>query len=53
MNVGYGEQGIEEHVRMIAQFRRWLAERKDQYVLVGTTDDIERARRERKLAVMR
>ena len=37
---------------MIAQFRRWLAEREDQYVLVGTTDAIERARRERKLAVM-
>ena len=52
LNVGYGEQGIEEHVRVIAHFRRWLAEREDQYVLVGTTDDIERARRERKLAVM-
>lgn len=52
LNVGYGEQGIEEHVRMIAQFRRWLAAREADYVLVETTADIERARREGKLAVM-
>ncbi|MEA3080984.1 MAG: rane dipeptidase [Sphingomonadales bacterium] len=52
LNVGYGEQGIEDHVRMIAHFRRWLMEREDDYVLVGTTDDIERARRQGKLAVM-
>jgi membrane dipeptidase len=52
LNVGYGEQRIEDHVRMIAHFRRWLMEREDDYVLVGTTDDIERARRQGKLAVM-
>jgi membrane dipeptidase len=52
LNVGYGEQGVEEHVRMIAHLRRWLGERPGDYVLVSTTDDIERARRERKLAVM-
>lgn len=52
LNVGFGQQGVEEHVRMIAHFRRWLAEREADYVLVATADDIERARRERKLAVM-
>jgi membrane dipeptidase len=52
LNVGYGEQGVEEHVRMIAHFRRWLLARPADYVLAGTTDDIERARREGKLAVM-
>ena len=52
LNVGYGEQGIEEHVRMIAHFRRWLAAREADYVLVETTGDIERARRDGKLAVM-
>lgn len=52
LNVGYGEQGIEDHVRMIAHFRRWLAAREADYVLVDTTEDIERARRDGKLAVM-
>jgi membrane dipeptidase len=52
LNIGYGEQGVEEHVRVIAHFRRWLVAREADYVLVGTTDDIERARREGKLAVM-
>jgi membrane dipeptidase len=52
LNVGFGEHGVEEHVRIIAHFRRWLLARGDDYVLVGTTDDIERARREGKLAVM-
>ena len=37
--------------RRFAQHR--IALRSEEYVLVGTTDDIERARRERKLAVMR
>ena len=52
LNVGYGEQGVEEHVRMIAHFRRWLLARPSDYVVAGTVDDIERARREGKLAVM-
>ena len=37
---------------MIAHFRRWLAAREADYVLVETTGDVERARREGKLAVM-
>lgn len=52
LNVGYGEQGVEEHVRMIGHLRRWLGQRQDDYVLVDTTGDIEQARREGKLAVM-
>lgn len=51
INVGYGEQGIEEHVRMIAHLRRWLAARPDEYVLVETVADIERARGEGKLGI--
>jgi len=52
LNVGFGEHGVEEHVRMIAHFRRWLAARDADYVMVNTADDIERARDEGKLAVM-
>jgi membrane dipeptidase len=51
LNVGFGEQTIEQHFRMIAQFRRWISLRTDQYLLVRSVADIERAARERKLAV--
>lgn len=51
LNVGFGEMGIEDHVRMLAAMRRWLAERPDDYVLIDTADDIERARAAGRLAV--
>lgn len=51
LNVGFGDQGITEHVRMLAAFRRWLRERPDDYVLVDTADDIEHARATGRLAV--
>lgn len=51
INIGFGEQGIEDHVRMLAHFRRWISLRPDQYVLIETVDDIERARAAGKLAV--
>ena len=52
LNIGFGEQGIEEHVRVIANFRRWLAENDRDYMLATSVEDIERARRDGKLAVM-
>lgn len=52
LNIGFGDQGIEEHVRMIAHFRRWLALHGEDYVLAATAEDIERARRADKLAVL-
>ena len=51
LNIGFGEQGIEEHIRVLAAFRAWLKGRPDEYLLIDTVDDIERARREGKLAV--
>lgn len=51
INIGFGEQGIEEHVRMIAHFRRWIAVRSDRYLLIETVDDIERARVSGRLAI--
>lgn len=51
INIGFGEQGIEEHVRMLAHFRRWLAQRPDEYLLIETVDDIARARATGRLAV--
>jgi len=51
INIGFGEQGIEDHVRMLAHFRRWLAARADQFVLIETVDDIHHARATGRLAI--
>jgi membrane dipeptidase len=51
LNVGFGEQGVEEHVRMLAALRQWLLARPQDYVLLDTVDDIEHARATGRLAV--
>ncbi len=51
LNIGFGEQGIEEHMRMAAHFRRWLSAHSDEYLIVRDVADIERARAQGKLAV--
>jgi membrane dipeptidase len=51
LNVGFGEQGIEEHVRMLGHFRNWLGQRPEEYILIDTVDDIERARATGRLGV--
>ncbi len=51
LNVGFGEMGIEEHVRTLASMRHWLKARPDEYVLMSTADDIERAHATGLLAV--
>lgn len=51
VNIGFGEQGPEEHLRMIAALRHWLMARPDEYLLLLEADDIERARTTGRLAV--
>lgn len=51
LNIGFGEQGPEEHLRMLAALRHWLAARPDEYVLLEQADDVERARASGRLAV--
>lgn len=51
VNVGFGDQSIEDHLRMLAALRDWFAGNADRYRLIGTVDDIERARAEGRLAV--
>jgi membrane dipeptidase len=51
LNVGFGEQTIEQHLRMIALFRRWISLRPDDYLLIRNVADIERAMRENKIAI--
>jgi len=51
LNVGFGEMGVEEHVRMIATFRAWLESHSDRYRLIRRFDDIELARTSGQLAI--
>ncbi|PUE47331.1 dipeptidase [Limnohabitans sp. 2KL-51] len=51
VNIGFGEQGPEEHLRMIAALRHWLMARPKEYLLLLQADDIERARSTGRLAV--
>lgn len=51
INIGFGEQGVEQHLRMLAHFRRWIAVRQDRYLLVRTVNDIHRARETGRLGV--
>jgi membrane dipeptidase len=51
VNIGFGEQGPEEHLRMIAALRHWLLVRPDEYLLLLEAGDIERARTTGRLAV--
>lgn len=51
INVGFGEQTIEEHIRMLAHFRNWIARYPHEYILVQTVDDVERAKDSDRLGV--
>ena len=51
LNVGFGPQSLEAHLRVAASFRRWFAARPDLYILARGVADIDRAREEGKLAV--
>ncbi len=51
LNVGFGSQGVDDHLRMIAAMRRWLLARPGDYVLLEAASDVERARESGRLAV--
>ena len=51
VNIGFGEHGPEEHLRMIAALRHWLVARPEEYLLLMEADDVERARSTGRLAV--
>lgn len=51
INVGFGDDGIEQHIRMLGLFRRWLAERPEDYALATSVEAIHAARAAGKLAV--
>ncbi|MCM0609932.1 MAG: membrane dipeptidase [Ideonella sp. WA131b] len=51
LNVGFGDMGIEEHVRTLASLRGWIKARPGEYLLLRTADDVERANATGRLAV--
>lgn len=51
LNIGFGDMGIEAHLRTLASLRHWLQARPDEYVVIETLDDVERARTSGRLAV--
>jgi membrane dipeptidase len=51
VNVGFGDDGIEQHLRVLASMREWLAANARDYRLIESVDDIELARANGQLAV--
>lgn len=52
LNIGFGEQTPEQHLEMLAWFRRWLADRPDDYLLVRSVADLDLARESGRLGVL-
>ncbi|NYI02734.1 dipeptidase [Cupriavidus plantarum] len=51
LNVGFGDDSVEAHLRMLATFRAWLTARPGQYRLIRSVADIHAARAAGQLAV--
>jgi membrane dipeptidase len=51
LNAGYGEQGIESHVRMLAHFRAWIKARPESYVLIESAADVALAKESGRLGI--
>jgi membrane dipeptidase len=51
VNVGMDFNPLSQVIRVIAGFRRWIAQHPEGYLLVDGADDVRRAKREGKLAV--
>ena len=52
INIGFGEQSIEQHFRMAAHFRSWLLKRPEEFLMVRSAGDVMQAKRDGRLAVM-
>ena len=51
LNIGFGDMGIEEHIRTLASLRHWLKARPEEYILLESADDVDRAKATGRLAV--
>lgn len=51
LNIGFGSLSLEHHIKQIADLRSWLKARSDEFVIVKSVDDIDRAKRNKQLGV--
>jgi membrane dipeptidase len=51
LNVGFGDMGIEDHIRTLASLRHWIKARPNEYLLLCTADDVDQAYATGRLAV--
>lgn len=51
VNVGFGDISLEKHFRVLSFMRRWLLDRPEEYKLIDSVDDIQKAKNEGKLAI--
>jgi membrane dipeptidase len=52
LNIGFGEQTPQEHLNVLAWFRRWLKRHQDRYQLVATAADLDAARAAGRLGIL-
>jgi membrane dipeptidase len=52
LNVGFGDQPPEPHIKVLASFRHWLKQYPDRYQLVSTVADLDAAHAAGKLGVL-
>ncbi|MDT9599724.1 dipeptidase [Sphingosinicella rhizophila] len=51
LNVGFDAKPMETDIRVLAMFRRWIRDHAEDYRLIGSVADIDRAQAEGKLAI--
>ncbi len=52
LNIGFGEQTPEDHLRMLAWFRRWVKRHGNRYQLIAQASDFETARAAGRLGIL-
>ncbi|MEO1041465.1 MAG: membrane dipeptidase [Pseudomonadota bacterium] len=52
LNIGFGPGTLEDHVRVLASFRRWVRQQGDPFVLPRSVDDIDRANAAGQLSII-
>ncbi len=52
LNIGFGEQTPEEHLRVLGGFRRWLKARPDEYQIIERPGDVAAARAAGKMGII-
>jgi membrane dipeptidase len=51
INVGFGDQSVGQHIRMLAHFRSWIKQRPDRFLIVERVTDIQRAKDSGRLGI--